>query len=126
MKISKLDHCVLTVSDVERTASFYSQVLSMKVELFGDGRTALKYGSTKINLHQIGSEFEPKAGSPTPGSADLCFISTTPLSDAIAHVKGCGVEVIEGPVERTGANGPIMSFYFRDPDQNLIEVANEL
>ena len=126
MEISKLDHLVLTVTDIEKTASFYVSVMGMKKEGFGAGRVALKCGSQKINLHERGIEFEPKANKPTPGSADLCFITRTPLDDAMAHVERCGVEIIEGPVERTGANGPIRSFYFRDPDQNLIEVANEL
>ena len=125
MKISKIDHLVLTVTDIEKTASFYVSVLGMVKEVFGEGRVALKCGSQKINLHERGKEFEPKANKPTPGSADLCFITQTPLDEAMAHVKGCGVEIIEGPVERTGANGPIRSFYFRDPDYNLIEVANE-
>ena len=98
----------------------------MVKEVFGDGRVALKCGSQKINLHELGKEFEPKANKPTPGSADLCFITNTPLDDAMAHVKGCGVEIIEGPVKRTGTNGALRSFYFRDPDQNLIEVANEI
>jgi catechol 2,3-dioxygenase-like lactoylglutathione lyase family enzyme len=126
MQISKLDHLVLTVKDVEKTASFYVSVMGMKKEVFGSGRVALKYGSQKINLHEFGKEFEPKAHKPMPGSADLCFITQTPLDDAMAHVKRCGVEIIEGPVVRTGANRPIRSFYFRDPDDNLIEVANEI
>ena len=126
MEISKLDHLVLTVKDIETTTSFYVSVLGMKKEVFGNDRVALKYGDQKINLHELGKEFEPKANNLTPGSADLCFITQTPLNDAMAHVKRCGVEIIEGPVERTGANGPIRSFYFRDPDDNLIEVANEL
>jgi catechol 2,3-dioxygenase-like lactoylglutathione lyase family enzyme len=125
MEINKLDHLVLTVRDVEKTASFYESVLGMEKEVFAVGRVALKCGSQKINLHERGKEFEPKAHKPTPGSADLCFITQTPLDDAMAHVRRCGVEIIEGPVERTGANGPIRSFYFRDPDDNLIEVANE-
>ena len=126
MEISKLDHLVLTVKDLEKTIPFYVSVMGMKEEVFGNGRVALKYGSQKINLHEFGKEFEPKAHKPTPGSADLCFITQTPLNDAMAHVKRCGVEIIEGPVERTGANGPLLSFYFRDPDDNLIEVANEI
>ncbi|MGD9280594.1 MAG: VOC family protein [Desulfobacterales bacterium] len=126
MEISKLDHLVLTVTDLEKTAFFYGSVLGMVKEVFGDGRTALKCGSQKINLHERGKEFEPKANKPTPGSADLCFITRTPLEDAMAHVRRCGVEIIEGPVERNGANGPLRSFYFRDPDDNLIEVANEI
>jgi catechol 2,3-dioxygenase-like lactoylglutathione lyase family enzyme len=126
MDISKIDHLVLTVTDLEKTTSFYVSVLGMKKKVFGDGRIALICGSQKINLHERGKEFEPKARKPTPGSADLCFITQTPLEDAMAHVKRCGVEIIEGPVERTGANGPLHSFYFRDPDDNLIEVANEI
>ena len=126
MKLSKLDHLVLTVSDIEKTISFYVSVMSMKKEVFGQGRVALKYGNQKINLHEFGNEFEPKAKKPTPGSADLCFITKTPLNEAMTQVTSCGVEIIEGPVERTGAKGPIRSFYFRDPDHNLIEVANEV
>lgn len=125
MQISKLDHLVLTVKDIDKATSFYVSVMGMTKEVFGSGRVALKCGSQKINLHEFGKEFEPKANKPTPGSADLCFITQTPLDDAMAHAKRCGVEIIEGPVERTGANGPIRSFYFRDPDYNLIEVANE-
>ena len=126
MKISKLDHFVLTVRDIEKTISFYTSVMGMKKEVFGQGRVALKYGDQKINLHEFGNEFEPKASNPMPGSADLCFITKTPLNEAISHVKSFGVEIIEGPVERTGAKGSILSFYFRDPDNNLIEVANEV
>ena len=126
MEINKLDHLVLTVKDFEITTSFYVSVMGMKKEVFGNGRVALKYGSQKINLHELGKEFEPKASQPMPGSADLCFITKTPLNDAMAHVKRCGVDIIEGPVKRRGANGPIHSFYFRDPDHNLIEVANEI
>lgn len=126
MKISKLDHFVLTVRDIEKTISFYTSVLGMKKEVFGQGRVALKYGDQKINLHESGNEFEPKATNPMPGSADLCFITKTPLHEAMSHVKSFGVEIIEGPVERHGAKGSILSFYFRDPDNNLIEVANEV
>lgn len=124
MEISNLDHLVLTVKNIEKTISFYESVLGMKKEMFGQSRMALKYGTQKINLHEAGNEFEPKANKPIPGSADLCFLTNTPLTEAIDHVKKCGVEIIDGPVERTGAKGPILSFYFRDPDKNLIEVAN--
>jgi catechol 2,3-dioxygenase-like lactoylglutathione lyase family enzyme len=126
MEINRFDHLVLTVRDIEKTTSFYVSVMGMKKEMFATGRVALKCGDQKINLHELGKEFEPKAHKPTPGSADLCFITQTPLKDAMAHVERCGVEIIEGPVERTGANGLIRSFYFRDPDDNLIEVANEI
>ena len=124
MNITRLDHLVLTVKDIQTTVDFYVSVLGMEREEFGAGRLALKYGNQKINLHQAGKEFEPKADRPTPGSADLCFITEVPLEKAMAHVRSKGVEIIEGPVARTGATGPINSFYFRDPDMNLIEVSN--
>ena len=124
MQIQRLDHLVLTVKDIETTVQLYVAVLGMQKEEFGAGRLALKYGNQKINLHQVGKEFEPKADKPTSGSADLCFITDVPLNEAIEHVRSKGVEIIEGPVKRTGAVGPINSFYFRDPDMNLIEVSN--
>ena len=124
MNINRLDHLVLTVKDIETTVNFYVSVLGMEKEEFGAGRLALKYGNQKINLHQAGKEFEPKAQKPTPGSADLCFITEIPIVQAMDHVHNKGVEIIEGPVARTGATGPINSFYFRDPDMNLIEVSN--
>lgn len=126
MKIDRLDHVVLTVKDIEATIAFYSRVLGMEVVTFGGGRKALQFGRQKINLHQQGREFEPKADKPTPGSADLCFITDVPLQEVMEHLKGCGVAVLEGPVSKTGAVGPIMSVYFRDPDLNLIEVSNYL
>lgn len=124
MRISHIDHIVLTVQDIEETARFYESVLGMERVVFGKGRVALRFGRQKINLHQKGREFEPKAQRPTPGSADLCFITELDLEEALSHVKGMGVDVIEGPVNRTGAAGPVMSFYFRDPDMNLIEVSS--
>lgn len=123
MNIDRLDHLVLTVKDIELTVNFYVSVLGMEKEEFGAGRVALKYGIQKINLHQAGKEFEPKAQKPTPGSADLCFITEIPLNEAMDHVRNQCIEIIEGPVARTGASGPINSFYFRDPDLNLIEVS---
>jgi catechol 2,3-dioxygenase-like lactoylglutathione lyase family enzyme len=122
--ITKLDHLVLTVNDTEETVLFYTNVLGMQKEVFGDARIALKFGSQKINLHEYGNEFEPKAQFPTKGSADLCFITELPIEEALSHVRSQGVEVIEGIVSRTGAVGPIQSFYFRDPDHNLIEVSS--
>ncbi len=121
--IERLDHAVLTVRDVERTCDFYSRVLGMEVITFGEGRKALRFGKQKFNLHQAGREFEPKAGTPTPGSADFCLITTTPLARVIDHLEKCGVEILEGPVSKTGATGPIESVYFRDPDKNLVEVS---
>jgi catechol 2,3-dioxygenase-like lactoylglutathione lyase family enzyme len=124
MNINRLDHLVLTVKDIETTVQFYVAVLGMEKEEFGTGRLALRYGNQKINLHQVGKEFDPKADKPTSGSADLCFITDVPLNEAMDHVRSKGVAIIEGPVARTGATGPINSFYFRDPDMNLIEVSN--
>ena len=124
MNIDRLDHLVLTVADVDATIAFYARVLGMTAVTFAQGRRALAFGAHKINLHQAGSEFVPKAKKPTPGSADFCLITTVPLDAAMAHVRSCGVDVEEGPVDRTGATGPIRSFYFRDPDGNLIEVSN--
>ncbi|NOY37415.1 MAG: VOC family protein [Chlorobi bacterium] len=124
MKIINIDHIVLTVENIEATVQFYESVLGMVVETFGEGRVALKFGNQKINLHKQGQEFEPKANKPIPGSEDLCFISETKLEIAMEHVKNMGINILEGPVTRTGAKGLIISFYFRDPDGNLIEVAN--
>jgi len=124
MHITNIDHIVLTVKNIKKTVRFYESVLGMVGESFGQGRMALKFGGQKINLHEHGKEFEPKADKPTPGSQDLCFLTNAKLELVMNHVKSKGVKIIEGPVSRTGATGPLMSFYFRDPDQNLIEVAN--
>lgn len=124
MKILHIDHIVLTVKDIEKTVRFYQSVLGMTPLTFGEGRVALQFGNQKINLHQYGNAVEPKAATPAPGSADLCFITETLIDHAMAHVQGMDVHILEGPVQRTGAMGPIVSFYFRDPDGNLIEVAN--
>lgn len=121
--IDRLDHIVLTVADIEATAAFYECALQMRRERFGDGRVALRFGEQKLNLHQVGGEFDPKALRPTPGSADLCFIATVPLETIEAALAHANVTVEEGPVERSGALGPIRSLYFRDPDGNLIEVS---
>ena len=121
--IDRIDHAVLTVGDIDATCDFYQRVLGMEVVSFGGGRRALKFGAQKFNLHQAGREFEPKAQRPTPGSADFCLITTTPIARVVEHLTECGVEVFEGPVARTGAEGPITSVYFRDPDLNLVEVA---
>jgi catechol 2,3-dioxygenase-like lactoylglutathione lyase family enzyme len=124
MKIDAVDHLVLTVKDIEATCAFYSKALGMKVVTFGEGRKALAFGSQKINLHQQGREFDPKAHRPTLGSGDICLITSVPLADVVAHLKACDVEVIDGPVKRTGAVGTLLSVYFRDPDLNLLEVSN--
>jgi catechol 2,3-dioxygenase-like lactoylglutathione lyase family enzyme len=122
--IDRIDHVVLTAHDVERTLAFYQRVLGMEPMTFAGGRRGLAFGRQKINLHQSGREYEPKALKPGPGSLDLCFITETPLADVIAHLKAEGVAIAEGPVQKTGALGPMMSVYFRDPDGNLIEVSN--
>jgi catechol 2,3-dioxygenase-like lactoylglutathione lyase family enzyme len=126
MKIDRLDHLVLTVKNVATTCEFYSNVLGMDVVTFGENRKALVFGRQKINLHESGREFEPKAHHPTPGSEDLCFITDTPLKEVIEHLHHYSVEIIEGPVKRTGSVGQILSVYFRDPDMNLIELSNYL
>jgi catechol 2,3-dioxygenase-like lactoylglutathione lyase family enzyme len=124
VQILRFDHIVLTVADIEFSCRFYERVLGMQIVTFAGGRKALAFGEQKINLHQRGKEFEPKAHAPTPGSADLCLIAATPIADVLVHLTECGLSVLEGPVARTGAVGPITSVYFRDPDNNLIEVAN--
>ena len=124
MRIDRLDHLVLTVADIDATVTFYEQVLGMRAVTFGDGRRALAFGTSKINLHQAGHEFEPKAARPTPGSADVCLIAADPLDQVCADLAAHGVTIEEGPVARTGATGPIRSVYLRDPDNNLIEISN--
>lgn len=123
MQIERLDHLVLTVRDIDATCAFYTDVMGMSVVTFGAGRKALSFGRQKINLHEAGREFEPKAERPTPGSADLCFIAEGPLQAVVEHLEARAVPILEGPVRRTGALGPILSVYFRDPDLNLIEVS---
>jgi catechol 2,3-dioxygenase-like lactoylglutathione lyase family enzyme len=124
MHIDRLDHLVFTVANIESTCDFYSRVLGMETVTFGAGRKAIQFGQQKINLHQRGHEFEPRAAYPTPGSADLCLITLVPLAQVQAHLRDCGVTVLEGPVRRIGALGAIESVYFRDQDGNLIEVSN--
>lgn len=123
MHIDRLDHLVLTVRDVERTSAFYVAVLGMTAVTFGDGRRALAFGQQKINLHADQSPLNPHAARPTPGSADLCLITSAPAASVVAHLAQAGVDIVEGPVPRMGALGPITSVYFRDPDGNLIEVS---
>jgi len=124
MQIDRIDHIVITAHDVERTLDFYSRVLGMEPITFAGGRRGLAFGRQKINLHQAGREYEPKALKPVPGSMDLCFITETPLDDVIAQLRQHGVAIAEGPVAKTGALGPMTSVYFRDPDGNLVEVSN--
>lgn len=125
--LTSLDHLVLTVADIDRTIAFYREVLGMAAERFtpadGSTRWALKFGQQKINLHLAGQEFDPKAAHPMPGSADLCFLSDTALDVWQAHFERLGIKIEEGPIARTGATGPILSLYIRDPDKNLLEVS---
>lgn len=124
MNIERLDHFVLTVVDIQRTVEFYTSILGMQAKTFGDGRFALHYGQQKINLHLKGHEIEPKAQHVVCGSADLCFITSTPIHDVLSELQEKRVDIIDGIVPRTGALGPIQSIYFRDPDGNLIEVSS--
>ena len=126
LRIDRLDHLVLTVASIEASCDFYSSVLGMDVSRFAEGRTALTFGRQKINLHEVGKEFVPRAAHATAGSGDLCLVSAVPLDDVVRHLNECEIAIIEGPVAKTGATGPIRSVYFRDPDGNLIEVSEYL
>ncbi len=123
--IEQIDHVVLTVANLDATIDFYSEVLSMEPIKF-EGRKALRFGDQKINLHQRGHEFNPKAQHPTPGSADLCFVTLTPMDEVVEYLAALRIHIEEGPVERTGAVGKLRSVYIRDPDHNLIEISNYL
>lgn len=123
--IARIDHFVLTVASIDATCAFYGRVLGMETVTFAGGRKALAFGHQKINLHEVGREFEPKAQRPTSGSGDFCLISDTPLDAIIAHLHAQDVAIELGPVDRTGAMGPLRSIYFRDPDGNLVEVSNQ-
>ena len=123
MQIERIDHLVLTVQNIEVSCAFCTKVLGMKAVAFEEDRKAVVFGNQKINFHESGNTFDPKALRPTPGSADLCFIVRDPLTKIVSHLDICGIKIIEGPVERTGAKGPMTSIYIRDPDQNLIEIA---
>lgn len=126
MNVTRIDHVVLTVRDIEVAIAWYERVLGMRAITFGDGRRALAFGDQKLNLHQAGSEFAPHAATPSPGSADLCFTTETPLEVVIAHLRSAAVDIEAGPVAKTGARGPLRSVYVRDPDANLVEIANEV
>ena len=124
MKIARIDHFVLTVRDIEATCRFYCDGLGMELVTFGEGRQALSFGAQKINLHIAGKELEPKAIRPTPGSGDFCLISDQPIEDWMLHLEKSGIGLLLRPSPRTGATGPIMSIYLRDPDDNLVEISN--
>jgi catechol 2,3-dioxygenase-like lactoylglutathione lyase family enzyme len=124
--IDHLDHLVLTTIDLAACKDFYLRVMGMRLETFGAGRIAFCFGQQKINVHERGREFEPKAHLPVPGALDLCFIASVGLDQVIAHLEAQNWPIIEGPVQRTGATGPIRSVYVRDPDLNLIEISEPL
>ena len=124
--VTHLDHFVLTVADIDRTCAFYEAALGMKRRSFGDRRTALHFGNQKINLHAADNPIDPNVRHATPGSADLCFITATPVAQVMEHLKRLGIAVITGPGERAGARGRLMSVYVYDPDENLVEIANDL
>lgn len=125
MIITHLDHLVITVKSLSVTCDFYAKILGMEIITFGNNRKALRFGHQKINLHEKGREIAPMASSPTMGSADLCFISATPVENVLQELQDNNIPVLEGGiVERTGATGKIRSVYFRDPDGNLLEVSN--
>jgi catechol 2,3-dioxygenase-like lactoylglutathione lyase family enzyme len=126
MKIDAIDHVVLTVRDIPASVAFYTRALGMREVIFGDNRRALAFGHCKLNLHQVGREFEPKAARPAPGAVDLCLLARTPVAEIVQHLATQGIAIEEGPIERTGAQGPILSVYVRDPDGNLIELSNPL
>ena len=125
MKIDSLDHLVLSVADIGRACVFYEAVLGME-HVKADDRHSLHSGSQKINLHQVDRTFEPKARHPTPGSADLCFLTAVPIPDVMTHLARCDVPVVDGPVPRMGAIGPLLSVYVRDHDGNLVEISNRV
>ena len=126
MTLEKLDHLVLPVSDIDAIAMFYTTCLGMEKRTFGDDRVALHFGDQKINLHPAGWDYEPKARVSIAGSADLCFIVSERVEALQTKLVQLGVEIIEGPVVRTGATGPLRSIYIRDPDGNLIELSNRV
>jgi catechol 2,3-dioxygenase-like lactoylglutathione lyase family enzyme len=122
--LDRLDHLVITARDVAATCRFYEAALGMGRENFGVGRVALHFGRQKINVHPIPSPVEIVAKDPRPGTADLCFIAETPIEAVAAHLESLGIEIEMGPIQRTGAQGTLISIYCRDPDGNLIEVSN--
>lgn len=124
MRVDRLDHLVLTVADIDTTIDFYTRILGMRAVTFGEGRHALRFGRSKINLHKAGQEFEPRAANPTPGSADLCLISPDAPVVVAAELREAGVPIVEGPVTKEGALGEMISIYIRDPDDNLVEIAH--
>jgi catechol 2,3-dioxygenase-like lactoylglutathione lyase family enzyme len=121
--IKSLDHLVLTTRDADKCVDFYTRVLGMTLETFGQGRTALRFGEQKINLHDKNTVTDGYAAHPTPGSLDICFLADRPLDEVIAQLRAAGIPIELGPVQRTGARFALRSVYVRDPDRNLIEIS---
>jgi catechol 2,3-dioxygenase-like lactoylglutathione lyase family enzyme len=124
MHVRSIDHFVLVVKDAARTCDFYSRALGMTPKQMPNGRWALHFGEQKINLQQVGLDVDPLARRPTPGAADFCLLTDIPIAEVVAHLNTCGIEIFDGPARRTGAMGPILSVYFYDPDDNMVEVSN--
>jgi catechol 2,3-dioxygenase-like lactoylglutathione lyase family enzyme len=124
--MTRLDHIVLTVRSIQATCDFYERAVGVEVRTFGEGRRALQIGEQKINLHEAGHEFEPRAQHPTPGSGDFCLMTDERLEDVVSRIEQLGIAIEEGPAERTGAVGPLRSIYVRDPDGNLVEISNDI
>jgi catechol 2,3-dioxygenase-like lactoylglutathione lyase family enzyme len=125
-KVDSVDHLVITVRNLESSCHFYEEVLGMVRQEFQPGRWSLNFGQQKLNVHVVGSVIDPNVRHATPGSADLCFLTRTPIAEVVTRLAALNIAIIDGPIERTGACGPIHSIYFYDPDENLIEVANRL
>ena len=126
MKVNKIDHLVLTTSDIEQTINFYTTILGMELISVEGGRKSLRFGTQKINLHEAGQEISPHAKHPLPGSTDLCFITATSIQQVVEHLHSSGITPLEGPTKRIGATGPLLSIYIQDPDGNLLELSNHL
>ena len=124
--LDSLDHLVLTVASIKNTIAFYERVLGMAAREFKPQRYALHFGTQKINLHEVGTVLDPNVRHATAGSGDLCFLTQMPIDDVIAHLQAEGVAIVQGPVGATGARHRLRSVYIYDPDDNLIEIANEV
>ncbi len=127
--IRALDHLVLTVASIDATSAFYARVLGMTPQRFTSGgveRHAVAFGEQKVNLHQVDRVVDPNVRHATPGSADICLLTDLPIERVVEHLAACGVDIVAGPARRTGATRPLMSVYFHDPDENLVEVSNVL
>ncbi len=126
MKVHSIDHIVMTVKSIEKSCKFYQECLGLEIITFQNDRKALKCGNQKINLHEIGHEFDPKAKNASKGTVDICLIVENPIAEIVKDFEKKGVEIIEGPIKRTGATHKLLSIYVFDPDGNLIELSNSM